>query len=175
MLINLSDVLSSEDKVVKLHPEIEMEQFETQVDQYPIVEKTPCSITLVNKGKKVIELTGQVNLTFSIPCGRCLEEVKVPIFVEFQRELDMKLSEEDRIKELDESQYLSGYKLDVDKLVYNEILVNWPMRVLCSEDCKGICNRCGTNQNHNHCDCDKSDLDPRMAVISDIFNKFKEV
>ncbi|HAJ39913.1 MAG TPA: DNA-binding protein, partial [Lachnospiraceae bacterium] len=43
------------------------------------------------------------------------------------------------------------------------------------EDCKGICSICGKNLNHGTCDCDHTDLDPRMAQIRDIFNKFKEV
>ena len=71
--------------------------------------------------------------------------------------------------------YIHGYDLDVDELVYSEILVNWPLRVLCKEDCKGICSICGKNLNHGTCDCDHTDLDPRMAQIRDIFNKFKEV
>lgn len=59
--------------------------------------------------------------------------------------------------------------------LHNEVLINWPMRVLCKEDCKGICSRCGANLNQGSCDCDTADLDPRMAVISDIFKNFKEV
>ena len=42
-------------------------------------------------------------------------------------------------EEMEETDYLIGFELDVDKLVYAEILVNWPMRVLCKDDCKGIC------------------------------------
>ena len=71
--------------------------------------------------------------------------------------------------------YLIGFELDVDKLVYAEILVNWPMRVLCKDDCKGICKVCGMNLNKGACSCQRTELDPRMAAIQDIFNKFKEV
>ncbi|MFQ8840665.1 MAG: YceD family protein [Clostridium fessum] len=39
------------------------------------------------------------------------------------------------------------------------------MKVLCREDCKGICNRCGTNLNLRTCTCDTRSLDPRMSVI----------
>ena len=49
------------------------------------------------------------------------------------------------------------------------------MRVLCSDNCKGICNRCGTNLNRGTCDCDNRSLDPRMSVIQDIFKQLKEV
>ena len=40
--------------------------------------------------------------------------------------------------EMEETDYLIGLNLDIDKLIYGEILVNWPMKVLCREDCKGI-------------------------------------
>ena len=51
----------------------------------------------------------------------------------------MNESEEERVEDLDEQPYLSGYNLDVDQLVCDELILNLPMKVLCSEDCKGIC------------------------------------
>jgi uncharacterized protein len=61
-------------------------------------------------------------------------------------------------------------------LVYDEVLTEWPLKVLCKEDCKGICSQCGANLNHETCSCKHEErLDPRMAAISDIFSKFKEV
>ena len=78
-------------------------------------------------------------------------------------------------EEMEETDYLIGFELDVDKLVYAEILVNWPMRVLCKDDCKGICKVCGVNLNKGTCSCDSFVPDPRMAAFQDIFNKFKEV
>ena len=70
---------------------------------------------------------------------------------------------------------MTGSNLDVDRLIYDEILVNWPMKVLCREDCKGICRKCGTNLNYKPCSCDRTEPDPRMAAIQDVFNQFKEV
>ncbi len=78
-------------------------------------------------------------------------------------------------EEMEDIDYLIGFDLDVDKLIYGEILVNWPMKVLCKEDCKGICKVCGMNLNKGNCDCQRTELDPRMAAIQDVFNKFKEV
>ena len=71
--------------------------------------------------------------------------------------------------------YMEDGELDVDRLIYNEILVNWPAKVLCKPDCKGICPKCGTNLNLETCDCEPGELDPRMAAFQDVFNKFKEV
>ena len=109
-----------------------------------------------------------------IPCARCLEEVRTPIRFDIDKKLTVR--EEGLVdEEMEEPDYLIGFELDVDKLVYAEILVNWPMRVLCKDDCKGICKVCGMNLNKGACSCQRTELDPRMAAIQDIFNRFKEV
>ena len=54
----------------------------------------------------------------------------------FEREVDANATEEERIEALDEQPYMNGYNLDVDLLVYGELVVNMPMKVLCRDDCK---------------------------------------
>ena len=51
----------------------------------------------------------------------------------------------------------------------SEMLIGWPTKVLCKEDCKGICNVCGQNLNEGTCDCEDTGLDPRMSVVRDLF------
>ncbi len=87
----------------------------------------------------------------------------------------MNLSEEERVNELDESSYIAGTDLDVDLMIYLEVLMSWPLKVLCNENCKGICSQCGKNLNVDSCNCEDQPKDLRMAAISDIFSKFKEV
>ena len=123
----------------------------------------------------MFSMRGEGEVVLRIPCSRCLEPVEVPIHVEIEDKIDLKLSDEERARELNEQFYVSGYNLDVDRLVGNELTLNLPMKVLCREDCKGICNRCGTNLNYGTCDCDTRSLDPRMSVIQDIFKQLKEV
>ena len=78
-------------------------------------------------------------------------------------------------EECEEKDYIDGYNLDVDKLVFSEILLSMPRKNLCKEDCKGLCLVCGANLNIAECGCDRSVLDPRMSVFKDILNDFKEV
>ena len=94
---------------------------------------------------------------------------------EIHKELDLNESDEDRIRELDETSYVEHSSLDVDLMVYNEMLIRFPMKTLCKEDCKGLCLKCGQNLNLGECGCDRQSLDPRMAAIRDIFSNFKEV
>ena len=175
MLINLSDLYSHEGKEKTYTPEIEMDVFQAPDGDYEIVSKEPVRLHIRNLGDRKLFMEGEAHLVLSIPCDRCLEAVKVPFDLDIEEELDMNKSGEERAADLDEQHYLDGYTLDVDQLLSNELLLNLPMKVLCREDCRGICNRCGTNLNYGSCSCDQSSPDPRMSVIQDLFQKFKEV
>lgn len=175
MLINLTEILTRDGKKAKMDAPLEMEVFQSKLGSFPICRKDPVHLEITNTGNRVLHVEGKAKLELVVPCDRCLEDVHYAMFLEIDKEIDMKQSGEDRINALDEHYYIDGYNLDVDKLLYGEILVNWPLRVLCKEDCKGICNVCGVNLNHETCDCESTDLDPRMAKIRDIFSKFKEV
>ena len=59
-------------------------------------------------------------------------------------------------------------KLDLDELVYSEVVVSVPMKHLCKEDCKGICEKCGKNLNEGECGCPKREIDPRLSVLADL-------
>ena len=175
MQIHLSDVTDSEGKHIQLQPELELDKISFQMGNYPILEKTPVELEITNTGNKVLELKGTGSVTAGIPCDRCLEQVAVKIPYEIEQKLDMKKSDTERVQDLDENDYLTGMDLDVDRLVYLEVLMSWPLKVLCREDCKGICSRGGKNLNKGSCGCAEEPKDPRMAAISDIFSKFKEV
>lgn len=174
MLIDLSELLSTEHKKQEFHVSIDMNEFKTSLGDYLFAGKEPLDIYIENTGKKELLINTSIHVSLYIPCDRCLEDVKNDFDIDVSKKLDIgkPISELD---DRDEFSFISGSTLDSEKLVYNEILVNMPMKVLCSENCKGICNRCGANLNAQTCDCDKTELDPRMSKILDVFNNFKEV
>lgn len=174
MLINLTDVFTSEGKVKKINQTYEGNRVAYMGVMYPIVDKSDVLLTFTNIGTGRILLEGEMSLTVEIPCDRCLQNVKVPIGVSFSHELAAPDAENLQSEE-EEQCFMSGYELDVDTLMNNEILINMPVKVLCREDCKGICPVCGKNLNEGECGCDTFVPDPRMAAIKDIFNANKEV
>ena len=141
---------------------------------FPVTADGPVTVTVLNAGQKVLDITASGNFTAVIPCARCLDPVKVPLSAEAFREADTKLSTEEREKQEEPMDYLDGTKLDADVLLKDALLTAWPIRVLCKEDCKGLCSHCGANLNHTTCDCGEETYDPRMAAILDIFNKRDE-
>lgn len=174
MKINLSDVLSEPHSPINTDVTLEMDEISVPFGTYQIITKEPVHVEVIHHKEKEIQINGRTAVVISIPCDRCLEPVQETLSLEFQKNINLDLSEEDS-EELDEANYIDGYYLDVDQLLYNEILIGWPMKVLCCEDCKGICNICGHNLNEGACNCEDTSLDPRMSVVRDLFKNFKEV
>lgn len=175
MILNLSDVLSEQHKTIVENVPVEMEQFVSDIGTFEILEKEPVSIRVEHVKNKELLITGKGKLTLNIPCDRCLEDVKTELVLDFVKSVDLDVPDGELTEELDETNYIDGYTLDVDQLICNEVLIGWPTKILCSEDCKGICNVCGQNLNQGTCDCEDTSLDPRMSVIRDVFKNFKEV
>lgn len=173
MRVELADIISCENKEMSKQVEIELMSFDSRLGQFPIVKKAPFELKFTNEENKNLFIQGETSVTIAIPCDRCLEDVDREFPIVLDKELDLTNQEEE--KRMDETDYMIGTDLDVDKLIFGEILVSWPMKVLCKDDCKGICKRCGANLNTTECQCQKTEPDPRMAAIQDIFNKFKEV
>lgn len=175
MIVNLSEIMSVKGNVVKIQTPIELESFCMEGIEYPFADKTDVKLTVTNLGDRKIKVEGEAKLSLLIPCNRCLEDVKTWFNLEFVKDLDFNQDSQERIKELDETNYITEYNLDVDLLIYDEILIDFPMKVLCDKNCKGFCKVCGTNLNAKTCDCQNTGSDPRMSIIQDIFNNFKEV
>ncbi len=175
MQINLSELFHVDGKEKNYKARIDMVSFMNGMDAYQIISADEFDIRIRNLGESKLLVEGKVDLVLAIPCGRCLDLVETPFSLTFEEEVDMKQSADERVENLDEQTYIIGYNLDVDQLVSNELLLNLPSKVLCVEDCKGICNRCGGNLNNTTCSCDQSSPDPRMSVIQDLFQQFKEV
>ena len=175
MQIHLSEISASDGKIIEVDAPFEREEISFGQGRFPVLDHGMVHLRIENTGNHVLAVSGKGTIKVRIPCDRCLRPVDTVIPLEFERKLDMRQSEGQRIEDLDEAAYLTGMDLDVDCLVYLEALIGWPAKVLCKEDCKGICSRCGKDLNKGPCGCDSEPKDPRMAVISEIFSKYKEV
>ena len=175
MFVNLTDVLTNEGKTIEMQTESELAEVTIGDEIFPIKNRTPVNLVLTNIGKGKARITGHAKMTFAMNCDRCLKPVDKTLEVAFDREVfapDMI----DNVPDVrDDQEFMDGFRLDVDDLLNIEIVINWPMKILCKPDCLGICRQCGTDLNTGTCECDTFVPDPRMAVIKDIFNGNKEV
>jgi uncharacterized protein len=118
-------------------------------------------------------VAGQAVATGRLACGRCLEPVDWASEEAF--DLEVALSDAAPLDSeivLDESDldivYLDNPALDLDELAAEQVMLALPMRVLCADDCAGLCPRCGANRNvDGACRCEP-DTDPRWSALGDL-------
>ncbi len=180
MRINISEILANPSVIREFEVCPSFDELVLTHSSYPVSHKEPFTLKVSSSAGK-LHIEGTTEIRLIIPCDRCLDEVETsfPIVIDIEVIPDKASDgtsdvpeDDDEIKDLDEFSFLDGCILDVDKLVSDEIVVALPTKVLCKEDCKGLCTICGTNLNHSSCSCDRSVGDPRMAAIRDIFKEF---
>ena len=174
MLVNLTDVFSSVEKVVKKEFSLDMSTFTYGGEKYSVTFEEPVSMTFTNLSIGKVFVEGAAKLQFELKCDRCLKAVPYEMNLQFSYEV-FSPDNLGELEEDDEQNFMEGYELNVVNLVNNEILMSWPMKVLCKPQCKGICTVCGKDLNTGECGCDTFVPDPRWAALKDIFNANKEV
>ena len=115
-------------------------------------------------------VNGHVEARARVECDRCLQPVETPVNADFQLEYvsgsEYKSSGAVELTEAEMSvSVFDGKAIDVDEIVKEQILLAVPTRMLCREDCKGICPECGTDRNTGDCSCATNDIDPRWAAL----------
>ena len=119
-----------------------------------------------------IRLSLTATLPFESTCARCLAPVQDEVELVFERTVvaEGAISEETLEDKFDEYAVLKGYALDVDEELREELVLELPMRVLCSPDCPGLCPKCGKPLKNGGCGCDLRETDPRWDVLKRFLN-----
>jgi uncharacterized protein len=119
-----------------------------------------------------ILVRGSIDVQLDLPCARCLtpqrQDRTIAVAELFQ---DPTKREDDEDEEED-----PGYELiddrtaiDLSTLVRDAVVIDLPVRVLCREDCLGLCPVCGTDRNLEDCGHGDDPLpDPRWAKLADL-------
>ncbi len=125
----------------------------------------------------VTDLAGYVRLesTVSVPyegeCSRCLAKVRGELVFSFDRTLVAPgVIDEGELEENAENYLIiNGGAIDPDSAVSESVLVEFPMVLLCSPDCPGLCPHCGKKLGkEGRCDCFVPETDPRWAKLKEI-------
>lgn len=122
----------------------------------------------INNHSGYIILKATIRLEADVLCGRCAKEFKTQFSFETEQKLAQTLESGD--KDNDEYILVPDGKLDIEEYIKDSAMLEMPARFLCSDNCKGLCPKCGQNLNNSRCSCDTRDIDPRLAVLKDYFN-----
>ena len=119
----------------------------------------------------------RLHLTATLPyrgaCARCLDPVEGVFTLDFERTVAAEgtISEEQLEENEDSYVMIRDGKLDVDEALREELLMCFPMRLLCSEDCLGLCPKCGKPNREGDCGCPDKEIDPRLAILKNWLDK----
>lgn len=141
-------------------------QFELDLSELEFAGRRPisCPVTVrgeVRNSADVLTLTLTAGTTLDAVCDRCGKAFLQDKSVSYS----CMLAEELQGEESDEIVLLEGGTVDVGELARTALILGMDTKTLCSEDCKGLCSRCGANLNDGPCGC-RRDGDPRLAVLA---------
>ena len=129
------------------------------------------SVTL-KRIRETFYVEGDIRTQAETDCSRCLEAARLPISTAFKYILtsaQVEHQEEKELKELGAEDldfvYYQDDLIDLDPLIIEQILLQIPMKVLCQEDCRGLCPHCGINLNQHSCQCHDERIDSRLAIL----------
>lgn len=155
-------------------------EFKEAIVSEPLHLLSPVKATLrIEKVSSEVFAKGEVSTAIELQCSRCLEKfskvLDLNVNVVYHPLEELKGDEKYEIKEdeLDMGFY-KGEELDVHDILMEQIILSVPMKPLCSESCKGICPKCGTDLNVSTCSCETKEPDPRLAVLKKLINDRKE-
>ena len=129
---------------------------------FPFTESVVISGEVKNS-TDIVSLVAKAEFTLNLACDRCASEFERTFVVPIEHVLVTQLNDEDN----DDFIVIDSFHYDVQPLVEEDILLSLPMKVLCREDCVGICHRCGKDLNDGPCDCGR-EYDPRWDALQQL-------
>ena len=123
-----------------------------------------------------VQVNGMLEGDVELLCSRCLNAytMKVCSQVNVVYEPSYTVNKEERHKLKSDELDIGFYKddtLDTDEVLTEQLLLNIPMKPLCSPECKGLCPKCGADLNVSGCKCSGSEIDPRLKVLEQLLKK----
>ena len=121
-----------------------------------------------------MRMTLTMSVDYVAQCARCLS----PVTGQFTLDLEKTVAPRNLLGDLDEDKLdefaiIEDGFLDMDEQLREQLEMEFPMRFLCREDCKGLCPKCGKNLNEGECNCDHTEIDPRMEPLRKLLEQMK--
>ncbi len=145
--------------------------YQLDLSEYQLFSGKPFHTSVIVKGfaenrAEIVSLNMDCSFTMQLDCDRCLNAFEREFHYCFSHTLVRELSAEN--DDMDDYIVVDGDQLDLDELVLSDILLSLPTKILCHEDCKGLCPVCGKDLNIGSCECKKKQVDPRLEKLGEL-------
>ncbi|MCL2227803.1 MAG: DUF177 domain-containing protein [Oscillospiraceae bacterium] len=126
--------------------------------------KQPRAAGDVTNRAGMLTFSANVDAICECVCARCLKEFDNPVHKLITADLT-----EGGAGENPDGYFLQGDKIDAEEIIETEFILGMDERILCSEDCAGLCEDCGSDLNEGPCSCKKK-IDPRLAALGQLLD-----
>jgi len=164
MIVDLKKIFVNDGESLSVSYALDLSEVEYS-GLYPLKKPVSINGTISNKAS-LVRLEAEISYDFEAPCDRC----GVLTVKNHTVHKNLSLAPSIEGEESDTILLVPDMKLDLDEFLYSEVIVSLPMKHLCSDDCKGICLKCGKNLNEGECGCPKKEIDPRLQALADLLN-----
>ena len=166
MIVDIRNLISGGEREIKIGFEYTVPDDSVFFSSFPGVEIKPVSVrgSIINMSG-LIEVSGDIKAEYSTACARCAEPLNGVFETHFERTASEKPDEND------EYLLISDGTLDLSVPVTEQLLSDFPSKLLCRDDCKGLCPKCGKNLNDGDCGCDLKEPDPRLEALRRLIKK----
>lgn len=164
MVLDLKNIFLCESSV--LNRELVLDMSETYINGVkPFVSPVRVDVTAENRAG-LVKLSLATSFNFQKPCDRCGTDVNREVHYFFEHYLVTSLSGDQN----DDYIETPDYTIDIDELVRDDILLELPSKYLCSNECRGLCPKCGANLNEKTCGCTVKETDPRLEALKKLID-----
>ena len=125
-----------------------------------------------------IRVVGKMSTRVEVACARCLDPVRRNVDRSFDllyRPLGSDAGREEISVTQAEAEigYYTGEGVLLEDILREQLLLEVPIKVVCREDCKGLCPHCGQNLNQGSCNCVAQEQDPRWDALRGLRDKLE--
>ena len=168
MIIDVSSILKEIGGKIDVDCSVDFNKTEFLGGTYKFTSPITVKGVIKNNGKS-LTFTAECASTFNTQCARCGKEIDVAL--KFVADENLMQGDDGAQNDNEDVYYFKGGEVEIDGIILNGFFMNENGKHLCSEDCKGLCPKCGCNLNDEECNCGNDDIDPRWAALVDIMNK----
>lgn len=162
MVVDLKHIFVSDNSSLPLKYALDLSGID-YMGEYPLKKPVEIVGEITNKAS-LVRLEAEITFEFDASCDRCGTRTAKKHTLKVSKSLATSIEGE----ESDTIITVPDMKLNLDELIYTETVTNLPMKHLCDENCKGICQKCGKNLNEGECGCSKKEIDPRLSALADL-------
>jgi len=163
MRLDLRDIINTPDAEKSFALQVDLSDLDF-FGRKPITQPVQAEGRVTNHAGALV-LEGTIRSVLDLACDRCGKEFSREKVVELDSLVAQELEDDDN----DEIILLEGTELDLDEVVTTAYILAMDTRNLCSDDCKGLCAKCGVDLNVEPCRC-KPDVDPRLAALAQLLD-----